>query len=157
MRTITISRRTLVLLALLIVAILVAVVVFAATGQSAPPEAAGPSVEEWEATLAAAPEERSLGGDVVALTGRATCDINQDTATLSVQTASGKEYTFTFQVSQVSVYRSDNLLAQPAPTGPTVENPQAALQGLDDTPVVVVFRRADPPQVGSILILESER
>jgi hypothetical protein len=156
MRTITIPRRTLILLVLFVVAILAAVV-FATAGQSeATPQTTGPSVEQWEATLAAAPEERSLGGDVIALTGRATCNIDQDTATISVETVSGKEYTFTFTIGQVPIYRSGEFLAQPASTGPTVENPQAALEGLRNTPVVVVFRRTDPPQVGSILILESE-
>lgn len=169
MRTITISRRRLILLLLLAVAIVVAVVVFAATGQSPAetparatftPEPTGgpPSPEQlqqqFQELLTRSPEEIALPDGLVLLVGRATCTgVSGDQVSLLLRTDSGREFTFTFSIGQVSVYRPADFFSQPgAWQQPTAEDPLAVLAGLEGTPVRLKYR-ADPLQVLTIMVL----
>jgi hypothetical protein len=160
---IAIPRRTLILLALVIVAIIAVIAVPVLKPAHSEPEAqvqvttisAQEWGQQWEQTLANAPEEMVMSDGVPALRGRATCTGLGEggIAFITVKLDSGKEYGFIVDIGKTNVFRSEDVFAHPNQPAPTVENPIAALESLKDIPVFVRYDPGDPPQMRSIIIL----
>jgi hypothetical protein len=169
---IAIPRRTLILLALVIVAIAAVIAVLAlrpARGETAQPTKTANattnvqgtrSIQEWEQTLANAPEETVMPDGVPAVRGRATFtgfgEGNQ-TAFVTVKLDSGKEYNFAIEVGKAGIFRSEDIFSRFNQPSPTVENPTAVLQSFKDTPVFLRYDPGDPPTVRSIIIIGGDQ
>jgi hypothetical protein len=168
---IAISRQKLILLVLIIVAAIIAIALALrpARGETAQPTKTANtttnvqgtrSIQEWEQTLANAPEETVMPDGVPAVRGRATFtgfgEGNQ-TAFVTVKLDSGKEYNFAIEVGKAGIFRSEDVFSRFNQPSPTVENPTAVLQSFKDTPVFLRYDPGDPPTVRSIIIIGGDQ